>query len=233
MVVAITGTSKGIGKGLAAHLAAQGHQVHGCSRSPASLCHPNYQHTTIDVTKAGEVKRFFRGIRQQSGSLDALINNAGTAVMNHFMLTPEETTRALFDLNVHGALLCCREAVKLMLSSPGPWPCILNVSSVAVPWALAGQLAYSASKVAIEQVTRVLSKELGPHNIRVNAIGLPPLRTALTRTVPREKIDALIARQALPRPCEMEDVVGPIDFLLSDRARFVTGEVLYLGGVYG
>lgn len=92
-------------------------------------------------------------------------------------------------------------------------------------------MAYAASKAALEQATRTLSRELAPMNIRVNAIGLPPMRTALTRSVPKDKIEALIARQAFPRACEFSDLYGPIDFLLSEGARLVTGETLFLGGV--
>lgn len=80
-------------------------------------------------------------------------------------------------------------------------------------------------------MTRSLSREVAPLNIRVNTLGLPPLRTALTRTLKKEKIEALIARQAIKRPCEFLDIVGPVEFLLSDASSFVSGETLYLGGV--
>ncbi len=100
-----------------------------------------------------------------------------------------------------------------------------------MPWALEGQLVYSASKSAVDQLTRVMSKELADFNIRVNGIGLPPVHTVLTRTVAREKIDELIGRQTVKRMCTMEDIVGPVEFLLSRQSGFVTGETLFLGGV--
>lgn len=232
MIIAVTGTSRGIGKALAAHFAARGDRVFGCSRGALDLGRDGYTHVIADLTTPGGIKGFFGAIRRQAGSLDALINSAGTSTMNHFMLMPEETTRAIFDLNVHALLGCCREAAPLLMKSEHPAPSILSLSSVAVPWALEGQLAYAASKSAVEQITRGLSKELASERIRVNAVGLPPIRTALTRTVPKEKISALIARQTIRRQCEVDDIIGPIEFLISEQARFVTGETLHLGGVH-
>ncbi|MGW1607224.1 SDR family NAD(P)-dependent oxidoreductase, partial [Streptomyces eurythermus] len=124
-----------------------------------------------------------------------------------------------------------REAAKLLQKSPEGSAAILNVSTVAVPWALDGQLVYSASKSAVEQLTRVMSKELAVFGIRVNGIGLPPVRTVLTRTLAPETLDAVVERQTIGRMCEMDDIVGPVDFLTTGHSAFVTGETLYLGGV--
>jgi 3-oxoacyl-[acyl-carrier protein] reductase len=232
LIIAVTGTSKGIGRALAQHFAERGDRVFGCARGELALAHENYTHVSLDLARPDGARSFFREIRRAAGSLDALLNNAGTSLMNHFMLTPDDSVRQIFDLNLHALLACSREAVGLMTKSQHPAPSIVNFSSVAVRWSLPGQLAYAASKSAVEQATRSMSRELGAQNIRVNALGLPPIRTALTRSVPREKIEALIARQALPRQCELEDLFGPIQFLVSPAARFVTGEVIYLGGVH-
>ncbi|MFB9514312.1 SDR family NAD(P)-dependent oxidoreductase [Streptomyces purpureus] len=228
----ITGTRTGIGKALAEHFLDAGHDVVGCSRKPATLDHPRYRHHQVDLADAGPTRSMFRSVRQEYGHLDALINNAGTSSMNHFMTTPEETSRKIFDINFFAVLNCCREAVKLLRKSSGPSSAILNVSTVAVPWALEGQLAYSASKSAVEQLVRVMSKELSAFNIRVNGIGLPPVHTVLTRTVPRPKIDALVARQAISRQCTTADIVGPVEFLIGRQSEFITGETLFLGGVH-
>ncbi|GAA2119204.1 SDR family oxidoreductase [Kitasatospora saccharophila] len=232
MIILITGTRTGIGKALARHFLDLGHRVVGCSRRPSTIEHPEYTHHEADLTDPKQVKAMFRSLRASHGSLDAVVNNAGVATMNHFMLTPDETARHLFDVNFFAVLSCSREAVKLLRRSTEPSPAILNVSTVAVPWALEGQLLYSASKAAVEQLTRVMSKELAEFGIRVNGLGLPPVRTVLTRTVPAEKIDALVQRQAIKRMCDTDDVVGPVEFLLSPQSRFVTGETLFLGGVH-
>lgn len=232
MIIMITGTRTGVGRALAEHFLASGHQVIGCSRRPSDLEHARYQHHEVDLTQNSQVKKMFREVRQEHGHLDALVNNAGTATMNHFMTTPDETARRIFDINFFAVLNCCREAAKLLRKSSEPSSAILNISTVAVPWALDGQLVYTASKSAVEQLVRVMSKELAGFGIRVNALGLPPVRTVLTRTVPQPKIDALIERQAIRRMCTMSDLVGPVEFLIGPQSAFVTGETVMLGGVH-
>lgn len=232
MIVMITGTRTGIGKSLAEHFLESGNDVIGCSRKPSSVDHPNYRHHQVDLTDVSQIKKMFREVRKEHGHLDALINNAGTATMNHFMTTPDDVTRDIFDINFFAVLNCCREAAKLLRKSSEPSAAILNVSTVAVPWALEGHLAYSASKSAVEQLVQVMSKELAAFGIRVNAIGLPPVRTVLTRTVSQPKIDALIARQAIRRLCTMSDITGPVEFLIGRQSAFVTGETIFLGGVH-
>jgi 3-oxoacyl-[acyl-carrier protein] reductase len=231
MLILITGTRTGIGKALAEHFIERGHHVVGCSRRRSTIDHPSYRHYELDLADASQIKALFRSIRSEHGYLDAVINNAGISNMNHFMMMPEEVSRKIFDVNFFAVLNCCRESVKLLRKSNEAAPAVLNVSTVAVPWALEGQLVYSASKSAVEQLTRVMSKELAGFNIRVNGIGLPPVRTVLTRTVPKEKVDEVIARQALKRMCTMADLVGPVEFLISPAAGFITGETLFLGGV--
>ncbi|WP_431780385.1 SDR family NAD(P)-dependent oxidoreductase [Streptomyces chumphonensis] len=228
----ITGTRTGIGKALAEHLLDVGHVVVGCSRRPATIEHPRYRHHEADLADVGQLKAVFRSVRQEYGKLDALVNNAGTSSMNHFMTTPDEVSRRIFDINFFAVLNCCREAVKLLRKSTEKSSAILNVSTVAVPWAIEGQLSYSASKSAVEQLVRVMSKELSVFGIRVNGIGLPPVHTVLTRTVPRPKIDTLIARQAIPRQCTTADIIGPVEFLIGGQSEFITGETLFLGGVH-
>jgi 3-oxoacyl-[acyl-carrier protein] reductase len=232
MIVLITGTRTGIGKALATHFLGLGHTVVGCSRKPSAIDHPHYSHHEVDLTDSKRIKSMCRAIRAEHGHLDAAVNNAGIASMNHFMMTPDEMSRRIFDVNFFAVLNCCRETVKLLQKSQEPAPAILNVSTVAVPWALEGQLVYSASKAAVEQLTRVMSKELADFDIRVNGIGLPPVDTVLTRTVAKEKIDALIGRQTVKRMCTIEDIVGPVEFLVSRESGFVTGETIFLGGVH-
>ena len=231
MVILITGTSTGIGKVLARHFLGRGDRVIGCSRRQSAIDHPNYRHHQVDLTDSKALKSMCRSIRHEYGYIDALINNAGTSNMNHFMMTPDAVAHKLFDINFFAVLACCREAAKLLQKSREPSPAILNMSTVSVPWAIEGQLVYSASKGAVDQLTRVMSKELAELNIRVNSIGLPPVRTALTRTVPSAKIDDLVQRQTIKRMCTPEDITGPVEFLVSQASQFVTGETIYLGGV--
>ena len=103
--------------------------------------------------------------------------------MTPFLLTPESEIERFFRTNVFAVCHCTREAVKLIRHSKHEAPSIINLSTVAVPWSIPGQSIYASSKSAIEQPARTLSRELAELNIRVNTIGLPPVRTAMTRTV--------------------------------------------------
>jgi 3-oxoacyl-[acyl-carrier protein] reductase len=231
MLILITGTSKGIGRALGEQLAQAGHTILGCSRRPVSTQSEGYRHFQIDLTAPDQVKQMFHSIKEEYGFLDALINNAGTAIMNPFLLTPDSEIERIFRINVFAVFSCSREAVKLMRHSQHEAPSIINLSTVAVSWSIPGQSIDASSKSAIEQATRTLSHELADMNIRVNTISLPPMRTALTRSIEPAKIAALIERQAIKRMCNITDVLGPIEFLLSPAAKFVTGSTLFLGGV--
>lgn len=226
--IAITGTSRGLGRAFAEHYLARGWAVEGASRAAVDWAPESYVHTALDVTDERAVRRWFADIRRRNGGLDALINNAGIARMNHALLTPGDTVRSILDTNVTGTFLCCREAAKLMRETGGR---IVNLSTVAVPLALEGEAAYAASKAAVENLTRVLAREFAPMKITVNAVGPAPVRTDLIQNVPAETLDALIARQPLTRFAESADVINVIDFFLAPASDFVTGQVLYLGGV--
>jgi len=168
-------------------------------------------------------------IRKEDGRLDALINNAGIASMNAAMLTPIDTVRRIIETNVLGAFLLCQEAARLMQKNR--FGRIVNFTSVAVPFNLEGEAAYAASKAAIESLTRILARELADNGITVNAIGPTPIQTDLLRSVPPEKIQKLLMRQAIQRMGEPRDVINVIDFFLRTESDFITGQVIYLGGV--
>ncbi len=228
-VMLITGARKGLGRHLAEHYLARGWRVAGCSREASDFRHDAYSHHQVDVTDEAAVVALVRSLQQQHGRIDALLNNAGIAAMNHLLLTPAATARRVFDTNFHGSFLCLREAAKVMVRQKHGR--IVNFTTVAVPLDLAGEAVYAASKAALESLTRIAAHELGAQGVTVNAVGPTPVPTDLIKTVPKEKLDKLLARQALPRFGRPEDVAHVVDFFLSPDSGFITGQVLYLGGV--
>lgn len=228
-ITLITGTRKGIGKYLVEHYVARGHWVFGCSREKADWTLDGYHHMCADVADETAVKQIISSIRDKHGRLDNLINNAGIASMNHILLTPVATFNRILSTNVIGTFLFCREAAKLMaLRRRGR---IVNFTTVATPLKLEGEAIYAASKAAIGSFTEIAARELAPLGITVNAVGPTPIETDLIRSVPKEKMNRLIARQAIPRFGTFADVSNTIDFFLNPASDFVTGQNIFLGGV--
>ena len=228
-VIIITGTRKGIGRYLAEQYLAEGDKVYGCSRRNTDLEHPKYSHTNLDVSSEEDVMAFVRNVYKENKHIDVLINNAGCAAMNHFLLTPYTTAQRVFNTNFMGTFLMCREVAKYMVKAKTGR--IVNYSTVAVALNLHGELVYSASKAAIEQLTRVLADEIGESGITVNAVGPTPIDTDLIKNVPEEKLQDLLSHQCIKRFGKFEDVKNVIDFFLRPESDFITAQTIYLGGV--
>jgi 3-oxoacyl-[acyl-carrier protein] reductase len=228
-VMLITGTSRGIGKALAEYYLARDWEVVGCARGEVELTHSRYTHLIADVSDEVAVKQIFTTIQRRFERLDVLINNAGRASMNHAVLTTLTTFQGLLSANLIGTFLCSREASKLMMRQHNGR--IVNFSTVAVPLKLAGEAAYVASKAGVEALTQVFAKELGTTGITVNAVGPTPIATDLIRNVPAEKIHELLKQQPLARLGTFEDITNVIDFFIAPNSNFITGQVIYLGGV--
>lgn len=228
-ITLITGTRKGIGRFLAEHYLAQGHRVVGCSRQEADFEHPQYLHISADVSDEEQVKALFARVRRDLGGIQHLLNNAGIASMNHSLLTPYATVRRVMDTNLGGTFLFSREAAKMMQKAK--FGRIVNFTTVAVPLKLEGEAAYVASKAAVQGLTQVMARELAQFGVTVNAIGPVPVETDLIRAVPKDKIAGLIDRQAIKRFGKYEDVANVCDFFIKPESNFITGQILFLGGV--
>ena len=109
---------------------------------------------------------------------------------------------------------------------------IINFTTVAVPFNLEGEAVYASSKAAVESLTKVMAKELGDFQITVNCIGPSPIQTDLIRAVPEEKIKELVSRQAIKKLAQFEDVKNVTDFFMSHQSSMISGQTIYLGGVF-
>lgn len=230
-VFIITGTRTGIGKQLAEYYLGLGHRVAGCSRGKSSIEHESYTHYALDVSNEKDVVRMVGDVRSKHESVDVLLANAGIASMNHILTTPIKTVQDIFATNYVGTFLFLREVAKGMMREKRGR--IVTFTTVASPLNLEGEAAYAASKAAVESLTRTAARELAQFGITVNAIGPTPVATNLIRSVPEEKLNALLARQAIHRYGEVRDIANVVDFFIDDRSDFITAQVVYLGGVSG
>ena len=228
-VALITGTSRGIGRHLAEHLLRAGYCVEGCSRSPCSLEHPNYHHHTTDISSEPDVVKMFHLIRQRHGGLQVAINNAAiNPTLSLAMLTAFSKAQEAIATNVLGTFLVCRESAKLMMRTK--WGRIINLGSMAAKHEVAGEAIYTASKAAVNALTRVLAKELYPHGITCNVIAPAAIDTELTAQINPAALRELLRRNAIPEFGSPADICAAVDSLVRPDSAAITGQILYLGG---
>lgn len=240
-VFIITGTRKGIGRDLSLHFLKLGAFVCGCARGESSITHPNYRHFCLDVGDEQSVVAMIRAVKKEFGQIHILLNNAGIASMNHILTTPYKSVSSIFSTNVFGSFLFMREVAKAMSVSykkerdkaqTMPFR-IVNFATVATPLRLEGEAIYAASKAALVNLTQVCAKELSQFGITINAVGPTPVPTDLIKNVPKNKMDALLNQQAIKRFGTFSDVLNVIEFFIDKKSDFITGQVIYLGGVNG
>jgi len=221
----ITGTSQGLGLALVERLLADGWTVHGFARGAQTLVHANFTAHTVDITDEAAVRAAV-SLVAAAGHIDLLINNAGAAALNAFLLTPGSVAEHLMRVNYLGTFHCLQAVGKVMVRQRGGL--VVNLTTVAVPLSLEGEAAYVASKAAVEALTKVTAKEFATQSVRVVAFGLGPVDTRLTRAVPK----AMLAKinDAIGRP-EGTTMKEAVDFILSriSAPDLKSGSVEYFG----
>lgn len=224
----ITGTSKGIGRGIAQFFLARGYRVAGCSRGPGTLQADGYLHTQVDVGDEGQVRDWIRSIRRAWGRLDVVVCNAGLVPASLLLtMTPGETLEPVLRTNIAGTFYVCREVARAMtLQKSGR---IITMSSMAAGLHEEGTAAYAASKSAIVEMTKVLAKELAPLGITCNA-----LAPSMTATDAVEALgDAVKARAleklTIKRQLTIEEIGHAVAFLAAPESACITGQVIHMG----
>jgi 3-oxoacyl-[acyl-carrier protein] reductase len=229
-VVAITGTSRGLGKGLAEQLLERGYTVAGCSRGEATIGRPDlpYWHTCLDVADEAGVRAWMREIRNRYGRLDALVCNAALVPEPGFLASgTSQRVEDVFRTNVIGTFNACREAAKLMVRQR----CgrIVCISSMATALHDEGTSAYAASKSAVVEMTKVLAREMAPVGVTCNVVAPSVVDTDALTALGEGFMERKQQELAIKRPVTSSEVAGVVAFLLSPESASVTGQLIYMG----
>ena len=233
--VLITGASRGIGRAIAAAFAEAGYSViinYNKSEDKAtSLCREIAEQfgaecraVKADVSDAAQVREMFRSV----GAVDALVNNAGVSSQKLFTDISDADWRETVGVILDGAFYCCREALPAMIARKSG--VIINISSMWGEVGASCEVHYSAAKAGVIGLTKALAKEVGLSGIRVNCIAPGVIKTDMLNAFGKEDLDALKAETPLNRLGTPGDIAAAAVFLASDKASFITGQVLGVNG---
>ena len=234
----ITGASRGIGRSIATQLARDGYDIAFCYRSAAAAAEGvadeiramgrRVYSAQCDVSSLTSVQDFVRGAEDALGPLSLVVNSAGIIMDSPLITMSPDAWQQVLGTNLDGVFNVCRSAVFAFMKRKSG--CIINLSSVAGVFGNATQTNYSASKAGIIGFSRALAKEIGPYGIRVNVVAPGFVRTDMTATLKADRLNKVLATVPLRRAGEPEEIADVVSFLASERARYITGQVIQVDG---
>lgn len=234
----VTGGSRGIGRAICVALAKEGANVVTCyahgaegANETVRLCEEygvKAMAVQADVADNEDVLAFVTRVKEEYGSVDILVNNAGITRDNLLLRMNEDDFDEVINTNLRGAFLCMKHVSKIMLKQRSGH--VINISSVVGVRGNAGQTNYSASKAGLIGMTKSVAKELGSRGITVNAVAPGFIETDMTAKLPEAVVEE--NRKSIPMQClgTVEDVANLVTFLASERARYITGQVICVDG---
>ncbi len=239
-VAIVTGGSRGIGYATVEAFLREGAKVVLCAsrQETADKAVAKLKETYPEAAVEGifpnlsdyeAVRAAFDDVAKSYGRIDILVNNAGVSESTPFEKYTDETFDKVMDLNVRGVFNCSKAAGTHMIAAGSG--VILNTSSMVSQYGQPAGIAYPTSKFAVNGFTLSLARELGPRGIRVNAVAPGIIYTDMMRNVPKEVIDPMIAQIPLKRIGQPEDIANAFVFLASDKASYISGEVLHVDGL--
>jgi 3-oxoacyl-[acyl-carrier protein] reductase len=239
-VAVVTGASKGIGAGIAQELAAQGAAVvvnyasskEGAEKVVAGITKAGGKAVAIggSLAKPEDIEKLFAETQKTFGKVDILVNNAGVYGFNPLEGITAEDFDWMYSINVKGLLLATKAAAALFPKEGGS---VINIGSVASEFGMPTSAVYAGTKGAVDSITRVLAKELGPKKIRVNSVNPGPVVTEGFKSTGLEGGDfekKMVTDTPLGRMGQPDDIASVVSFLASDDARWVTGSLLQAAG---
>ena len=237
-IAVVTGGARGIGKAISQTLAKEGAHVILCDldyKSAQSTANDIQNQgfvasaVKMDVSRGEEVKRVFEDILSKYARVDILINNAGICSLTPFEEISEEEWDKVISVNLKGTFLCSQKVTRAMISQRGGK--IVNIASLAgkVGGIVVGA-HYSAAKAGIICLTKSLAKRMAPYGVNVNAVAPGPIKTEMTEAWPEEQKEKFRRSIPLGHFGNPQDVAETVLFLVSDRARFITGEIIDVNG---
>jgi len=238
----VTGTNRGVGLSVLKKFSENGADVIACARRKnvkfeqlilniskkyKNKITPVY----FDLSQENEIEQGIKTINAISNKIEIIVNNAGIDQVSLFQMTSIEKIKEIFDINFFSQLRLTQKLMKIMIKNKKG--SIINISSNAAEECDAGRVGYASSKAALIAFTKVLSKELGSFNIRVNAVAPGLTNTNMMgKGISQKVIEEAIKRVALKRPAEPEEISDVVVFLGSDLSRYISGEVIFVTGGY-
>lgn len=240
-VALVTGGGQGIGKAIALKLADSGadiiinyidiannKEIAENTKKEIEELGVNCTLISANVASFDETKDMFDQVKKQYGRLDILINNAGITRDNLILRMKEEDFDSVIDVNLKGTFNCMKHATRLMMKQK--YGRIVSLSSVVGIIGNAGQVNYSASKAGIIGMTMSLAREIGSRGITVNAVAPGFIQTAMTDVLSDEIKNQMLAQIPLGCLGEVEDISSTVLFLVSDKAKYITGQTIHVDG---
>jgi 3-oxoacyl-[acyl-carrier protein] reductase len=233
--VIVTGGSRGLGLAIATTLAASGYRALAIARSEsealrsasaaaASAGQGSVHFHPFDLTELAGLGRLVVGLRKQFGPIFGLVNNAGLGTSGMLAMMRDDAIEKMVRLNTLAPIVLTKYVVRsMMIERAGR---IVNIASVVSSTGYSGLSAYAATKASLVGFTRSLAREVGPLGITVNAIAPGFVDTEMTQELDQEERDRIVRRSALRRLAAPDDVAGAVEFLLSEKARNITGTTL-------
>lgn len=232
--IVVSGGSRGLGRGLVEGLMTHGYRVSTFSRQATEFTgslqnSAGFFFCPADISDLWSLKAFVQSAEAKLGPPNGLVNCAGVAPDGLLAMMTDESIETVLTVNLRGTLQLTKLIVRSMLVQRRGGA-IVNISSIVGIRGYSGLVAYSATKAGMDGITRALARELGERGIRVNSVAPGYISTEMTQGLGTNQVQQIIRRTPLGRLGEVNDVVGPVLFLLSQEARFITGQILVVDG---